>query len=68
MSLLAATIGAAERAPLPDAALRLGVSALVTGARRRLSAAPAEGEAAFAAAMDDQPVALHPQAANAQHY
>jgi len=68
MSLLAATISAAERAPLPDAALRLGVSALVSGARRRLSATRGDDEAAFARAMGDHPVALHPEAANAQHY
>jgi cyclopropane-fatty-acyl-phospholipid synthase len=72
MSLLAATIGAAERAPLPDAALRFGVDALVFGARRKLDgrdeARIREDEAAFALAMSEQPVALHTDAANAQHY
>ncbi len=68
MSLLAATIDLAERAPLPDAALRLGVGALVANARRRLKTGPADIEQAFAEAMADHPVALHPEQANAQHY
>jgi cyclopropane-fatty-acyl-phospholipid synthase len=68
MSLLSATIGAAERAPLPDPVLRLGVSALVANARRRLGSGADEDESAFARAMVDHPVALHPEAANAQHY
>jgi cyclopropane-fatty-acyl-phospholipid synthase len=68
MSLLAATIGAAERAPLPDPLLRMGVGALVAGARRRLASGAGQDEADFARAMGDQPVAIHPEAANAQHY
>ena len=68
MSLLAAVIGAAERAPLPDSVLRAGVSALVTNARRRLTGADLAVEAAFARAMAEHPVALHAEAANAQHY
>ncbi len=68
MSLLTATIDLAERAPLPDSALRLGVSALVANARRRLRAEQADIEQAFARAMIDHPVALHTDEANAQHY
>ncbi|QUD88759.1 SAM-dependent methyltransferase [Phenylobacterium montanum] len=68
MSLLSATIDLAERAPLPDAALKLGVGALVGNARRQLRGQPAEAEQAFAQAMIDHPVALHADAANAQHY
>ena len=48
MSLLASTIGLAERAPLPDAALKMGVTALVGGARRKLSTQEAGAEAAYA--------------------
>ncbi len=38
MSLLASTIGLAEGAPLPDAALKMGVNALVGGARSAMRA------------------------------
>ena len=68
MSLLAATIGAAERARLPDSVLRLGVDILVSNASRQLTGESLEAEAAFARTMADQPVALHADAANAQHY
>ena len=68
MSLLASTIDLAERAPLPDAALRFGVKALVANARRRLGSEAADVEQAFARAMSDHPVALHTDEANAQHY
>jgi cyclopropane-fatty-acyl-phospholipid synthase len=68
MSLIASTIDVAERARLPDAVLKFGVDALVSGARRRLAAQPAGVEAAFARDMADHPVAEHTDAANAQHY
>jgi cyclopropane-fatty-acyl-phospholipid synthase len=68
MSLLAATIDLAERAPLPDAALKFGVGALVANAHRRLKNQPPGVEQAFAEAMADHPIALHAEAANAQHY
>jgi cyclopropane-fatty-acyl-phospholipid synthase len=68
MSLLASTISVAERAPLPDAALRLGVSALVGNARRKLAGGPVGLEQAFARDMDNHPVAEHTGDANAQHY
>jgi cyclopropane-fatty-acyl-phospholipid synthase len=68
MSLLASTIGLAERAPLPDAALRMGVNALVGGARRRLAGDDGASEAEFALDMDNHPIAEHPADANAQHY
>jgi len=68
MSLLASTIGLAERAPLPDAALKFGVNALVGGARRRLSGEAPAAEAAFARDMENHPIAEHPADANAQHY
>ena len=68
MSLLASTIDLAERAPLPDVALRFGVNALVANARRRLRSGPTDVEQTFASAMTDHPVALHTGEANAQHY
>jgi cyclopropane-fatty-acyl-phospholipid synthase len=68
MSLLAAGIDLAERAPLPDVALKFGVDALVENARRRLVRQPADLEAAFARDMDRHPIAEHADEANAQHY
>jgi cyclopropane-fatty-acyl-phospholipid synthase len=68
MSLLASTISVAERAPLPDIALKFGVSALVSSTRRRLAAEPAGFEASFAQRMMDHPVAANTDEANAQHY
>ena len=68
MSLLATGIDLAERAPLPDAALRMGVSALVEGARRRIVRQNDPQEEAFAADMVRHPIAEHADAANSQHY
>ena len=68
MSLLASTISAAERAPLPDIALKFGVSALVGNARRKLANEPVGVEAVFAQQMVDHPVAANTDEANAQHY
>jgi cyclopropane-fatty-acyl-phospholipid synthase len=68
MSLVAAAVGAAERMPLPDSVMRAGIAALVGRTARRLRAAPADAEGAFAEAMRDHPIALFPVDANAQHY
>jgi cyclopropane-fatty-acyl-phospholipid synthase len=68
MGLLASTISVAERAPLPDIALKFGVSTLVSNARRKLAALPAGVEALFAKQMIDHPVAANTEEANAQHY
>jgi len=68
MSLLATGIDLAERAPLPDAALKFGVGALVESARRRLVHQPNDLEAEFAAHMALHPIAENTDAANAQHY
>jgi cyclopropane-fatty-acyl-phospholipid synthase len=57
-----------ERAPVPDALSKFGVSALVSRASRSLSGAEGGFEAAFARNMDRFPVAEHAQAANRQHY
>jgi len=68
MSLLATSIDLAERAPLPDAALKMGVSALVESARRRIVRQNDPQEEAFAADMASHPIAEHADAANSQHY
>jgi cyclopropane-fatty-acyl-phospholipid synthase len=68
MSFLATVIDAAERAPLPDPVLRLGVTTLVAGARRRLARAPVGIEADFARDMAGRALAEHTEAANDQHY
>ena len=68
MSLLASTISVAERASLPDFALKFGVNALVSNTRRKLAAEPAGFEATFAQKMVDHPVAANTDEANAQHY
>ena len=68
MSLKRAAMGAAERAPMPDRITRFAIEALVS--RTRL-AMPEDGEQAtraFADAMGSRPIAVHADAANAQHY
>lgn len=68
MNLVALATRAVERAPLPDRLTGLGIDYLVGRTRRRLARADAAAEAAFAAGMADYPIALHTDAANAQHY
>ncbi len=63
-----AAISAFERVPVPDVMARLVIEALVARTRTQL---PADGEAAtrdFARAMAALPIAVHTEAANAQHY
>lgn len=67
MSLAGIAIAAAERLPLPDAALRFGVSRLVERTSRSLAETSGTDDA-FATAMDDWPIAVHVDDANAQHY
>jgi cyclopropane-fatty-acyl-phospholipid synthase len=68
MSLIAATIDAFEGAPLPDVVRRTAIGLLVANARRQLSAAGPDADAAFAREMAERPIAEHTDAANAQHY
>jgi cyclopropane-fatty-acyl-phospholipid synthase len=68
MSLTEVATRAVERAPLPDALTRLGVSLLVSRARRQLDREPPGGEAGFARAMTDHPIAENTAEANQQHY
>jgi cyclopropane-fatty-acyl-phospholipid synthase len=68
MTVATAAIRAIETFGLPDPATRLGVDFLVGRARRRLEAGAGFDEAAFAEAMAKRPIAVHTDAANAQHY
>ena len=67
MSLAAAALQLFEGAPVPDPLRRSAVAFLVGSASRRM--ARSEGiDAAFAEEMARQPIALHVEAANDQHY
>ncbi len=68
MNLIAAATAAAERMDLPDRLTRAGISALVGRTSRRLGQADPAFEQRFASGMADYPVAIRPEAANAQHY
>jgi cyclopropane-fatty-acyl-phospholipid synthase len=68
MTAATVAIRAIETFGLPDPATRLGVELLVGRARRKLEAGAGPDEAAFAAAMAERPIAVHTDAANAQHY
>ena len=68
MNLLASTIGAAERAPLPDNLTLAGINWLVLRAKRQLLNNSVQGNVRFLADMEQFPIAAHTDAANAQHY
>jgi len=68
VSLIASTIRLVEQAPVPDAVTRRGIDFVVGRTRRRLSRFPASREADFARELESLPIALHTDAANAQHY
>lgn len=67
MSLVTVATDVIERMPLPDAVTSAGVSFLVERTRRRL-ARGGGSETDFARALAGQPIAVRPDAANAQHY
>jgi len=67
MNLSALATSAAERMRIPDPLLRAGIASRVADLARMLAKAKTT-DAAFAAWMPDNPVALHTDAANAQHY
>ncbi len=67
MNLAAQMSRAAERAPLPDPLLRLGISRLVGRTHAQLAAAPCR-TSEFARAMVTHAIAEHAQEANRQHY
>jgi cyclopropane-fatty-acyl-phospholipid synthase len=68
MSLMTAATHLIERVALPDPMTAAGISFLVERTRRRLARDQDDGEDAFIRRMAAQPIALHPEAANAQHY
>jgi len=68
MSLVTSAIAAAERLPLPDAALRFGVDRLVARTSRRLAGGEGIAGRDFAEAMEAWPIAVHVEDANEQHY
>jgi cyclopropane-fatty-acyl-phospholipid synthase len=68
MTVIAATTSLLERLPVPDPLLRFGISHLVGRTHRRMSAAPPDCDAAFAAGMSAHPIAEHTAEANTQHY
>lgn len=67
MGIGSAGLWAAEHMDLPDFLLRAAVARRVAVLADRLAAQPAD-DAGFAAAMAARPVAVHTDAANAQHY
>jgi cyclopropane-fatty-acyl-phospholipid synthase len=68
MSLIASAIRLVEETPVPDLVTKRGIDFVVGRARRRLSQFPASCEADFARELESCPIALHTDAANAQHY
>ena len=68
MNAITFATGLIERAPIPDAVVRLGVAALCERTNRRLAAAGACANRDFAAATAALPIAEHVADANTQHY
>ncbi len=68
MSLVAGLIAWGERTPVPDVLTRGMIAWLVGRTDRNLATQGAADDKAFAAGMDAFPVAIHTDAANAQHY
>ncbi|HQT73713.1 MAG TPA: cyclopropane-fatty-acyl-phospholipid synthase family protein [Acidiphilium sp.] len=68
MNLAATMAEMAERLPIPDALTRRGIAGLVGRTDRKLAAMTEDAERAFARDMASLPIALHTDAANAQHY
>jgi cyclopropane-fatty-acyl-phospholipid synthase len=59
---------AADRLPLPDFVLRSSIAARCAATRRALAATPERAEADFVRDLATYPIAIHTEAANAQHY
>ncbi len=68
MNLIQAATTAIERLPIPDAITRAGIGALVGRTRRALAVPVPDADRAFASGMSAYPIAIHTDAANAQHY
>jgi cyclopropane-fatty-acyl-phospholipid synthase len=68
MNAITLATGLIERTPVPDAVVRLGIAALCERTNRKLVAAGATANRAFAAATAALPIAEHTADANTQHY
>lgn len=68
MSIVASLLNQVERLPLPDSLLKFGVATLVGRTSRRLAREGGISDSDFVETMDDFPVAVHVEEANAQHY
>jgi cyclopropane-fatty-acyl-phospholipid synthase len=68
MTMIGTAIRVFEQAPVPDSMTRLAIKALCARTSHMLAALPENATAAFAQAMPAQPIAMHVEAANAQHY
>jgi len=65
---IASVIQTVERAPVPDRLTLAGIDWLCGRTAKRISATEPAAEARFAERMGDYPIAVHADAANAQHY
>ena len=68
MSLVTVATNMIERVPFPDAVTSAGISFLVDRTRRKLVRNGGASEVDFAKLMARHPIAVRPDAANAQHY
>lgn len=66
--LIAAAIQSFEQAPIPDALTRLAIKGLCARSSRSLAGTGPEATEDFARSMRGLPIAVHTDAANAQHY
>jgi cyclopropane-fatty-acyl-phospholipid synthase len=68
MSLVTAATNVIERVALPDAITEAGIAFLVDRTRRKLARDTGPSDVDFARLMARHPIAVRPDAANAQHY
>lgn len=68
MTLWKSAYDLAERVPIPDAIVRLGIGALVGRTSRQLALAGQTATESFARELELLPIAVHTDAANEQHY
>ena len=68
MSLVTVATNVIERVPFPDSMTAAGIAFLVERTRRKLAREGGGKEPDFARLMARQPIAVRPDAANAQHY
>lgn len=68
MSFVETAIYAGERIPWPDAMSNAAIGWLVSRTRKKLANTPHKADRAFMQEMDNYPIAIHTDEANAQHY